>query len=116
MPEGVTRLVGMRLMPVVTVGDRDGAELDGELLPVGQGEQPGAEPVRWAGVILAGESPGTVAVTPRRGYSVFAFRGLAAAMADGVAAGVGNGDAPGAVWAAGRRGGQVANQRRVEGA
>src|SRR5262249_33195133 len=65
MPEGVAGLVTVRLMPVVAVGHRYRAEFDGELPPVGEGEEPGAEPAWRAGISLPGEGPGTVAAARR---------------------------------------------------
>ena len=50
MPEGVAGLVAVRLMPVVAVGHRYRAELDRELPPAGEGEEPAAEPAGRAGI------------------------------------------------------------------
>ena len=65
MPEGVAGLVAVRLIPVVAVGHRYRAEFDRELPPAGEGEEPGAEPAWWTGIILPGERPGTVAAACR---------------------------------------------------
>jgi hypothetical protein len=55
----------MGFISVITFGDRDGAELDGEPLAAGEGEEPGTEPIGRAVVVLAGEDPGAIAAACR---------------------------------------------------
>src|SRR6185437_9043723 len=98
------------------VGDGYGSEADVVLAAAGQGECPGAPSAGWSGVVVAsGEGEGAVAGAGRLGFAAFSFRGSGAAVADGVSLGAGDGDAPGAVRAAGGRCGQVAAQGRVQG-
>ena len=105
VPEGVAGLVGMRFVPMVAVGHWNGAELDGELPAVGEGEVPGAVSIWRAGIVLAGERPRAVPAIGWRGFGSLRPHRLAASVADRVAVGVGDGDAPLAMRAAGRHGG-----------
>jgi hypothetical protein len=118
--QGVIRLVGVRLVPVVAVGQRDGSEVDGELAAAGQGESPGAEAAWRSWVVFPGEGPGAVAVAGRRGLRLPGVPGFPgefrAAVADRVPVGVGDRDAPLAVRALGGGGGEVAGEVGVEGA
>src|SRR6185437_12706103 len=116
VPQQITGLVAVCLIPVIAVGDGDGPEADVVLPAAGQGEGPGAPSAGWPGLAGApGEGPGAVAGAGRRGLAAVSSGGSGAAVADGVSLGAGEGDAPGAVRAAGGRAGEVAAQSRVQG-
>ena len=88
------------LPPVVAVPGGDRADLDEQVLLPG-GEPPGAVPARRAGLTGGGEGePGAAGRIVPAGFA--AFRRPGAAVADGVALAVGDGDAPGRPGVAGR--------------
>ena len=88
-------------------------------------EPPGAIPTRWSGVISAGEAEGwpsgRVRAARRNGLVLYGGAcvpggcGPGAAVADGVALAVGDGDAPGGPGRPGRCRGQVPGQVWIQG-
>src|ERR1700739_227976 len=56
MAEGVIRLIGGRLVPVVAIDRRDWLQFHGEIPAAGQGEGPGAETAGWSGIACADKS------------------------------------------------------------
>src|SRR5262249_62306429 len=66
VPQRVAGLVAARLVRVVAVGDRDGAEFDGEFPPAGYGEYPRPVPAWRAGAVARGERPWAVPIPARR--------------------------------------------------
>src|ERR1700748_290802 len=72
MAEGVIRLVGVRLVPVVTIERRDRLHIHGEIPAVRKGEGPGAVAAGRSRIAGADEIPGWPA--RRVGSSGFRFR------------------------------------------
>ena len=129
VPEQDPGIVTLGLVPVIAGPGGDGLQGDEQVPLPGSpgGERPGAVSAGRAGLVRRGEGERRRAGRIRAVFGAWfmTFRGVCpaaggggagAAMADSVPVLVGHGHAPGGPGGAGRRGGQVTGQIRIEGA